>query len=287
MYATTSRYAFASLAIGFFVGCAAPALDQSAPVDDGQQSAPRKPVASVPPSSSSTALPTPSAPATTAPTSAPVACPELGINGALFCDGFESSAMSSSWTPVVDGGEVHPYYAQRAAAGAHSLQAAFDPLPAAGRAALSYSAAFASPTKPTSIAMQFSFYLPKDGYPTVLPLGGFHGTSGALTVSLNGSQHITLTDKLAGGNKTYTLGNAQLGSWQCVELQVDAKGTLDAWLGTSHLATGSLASGGSAFSAIDAAEIGLSYDEGKNPNASVVAYFDDVVVAPAAVGCLH
>lgn len=283
---TPSRYAFASLAIGFFIGCAAPAADIGGPVDTGEPPAPRH---TAPPPSGGATLPTPSAtPApAAAPASAPVACPELGINGALFCDGFEGAAMAPSWTPVVDGGEVHPFYAQRAAAGSHSLEAAFDPLPAVGRAALSYDGAFKAGTKPTSIAMQFSFYLPKDGYPTVLPLGGFHGTSGALTVSLSGSQHITLTDKLAGGNKTITLGNAQLGTWQCVELQVDSKGTLDAWLGTTHTPTGKLASGATAFSAIDAAEVGLSYDEGKNPNASVVAFFDDVVVAPTAVGCLH
>ena len=289
-----SAFSMASLSLGMMVGCAAPAVDDGANIDTSSPPAAHHDATPAPgpgPTGTPTGaqVPTMGTPATTPPPKDPATakCPELGISGAFMCDGFESSALAASWLQVVHAGNVDGFSSKRAAAGTHSLAAAFDPLPASGRAALSYHGAFAASPKAQSVAMQFSVYLPKDGYPTSLPLGGFHGASGDLTVSMSNSSQIVLSDKLAGGSKAHTLGSSALGTWQCVEILIADNGALDAWLGKTHALHGTLASGASSFNSVDAVEIGLSYVGGANPNASVVGFYDDVVVAPAAVGCLH
>ncbi len=283
-----SALSIASLSLAMVAGCAAPSVDGAEDLDTSSPPAAHRD-ATPAPAPTGSQVPTTAAPPTAPSAKDPAAakCPELGISGAFMCDGFESTALATAWLKVVVAGDVDGFSSKRAAAGTHSLAAAFAPLPSSGRAALSYHGAFAASPKPHSVAMQFSVYLPKDGYPTALPLGGFHGASGDLTVSMNNSSQIVLSDKLAGGTKLHALGASALGTWQCIEIQIADSGALDAWLGKTHALHGTLASGPSSFTSVDAVEIGLSYVGGANANASVVGFYDDVVVAPAAVGCLH
>jgi hypothetical protein len=236
--------------------------------------------------------PTPAPSASAPPSGAPgvAKCPAFGVT-AFLCDSFDP-AMSPAWMQIIEGGELHAW-TKSAASGTHSLESAFDPLPAGlGRATIAYDAPFASAPKPTSIALQFSVQLPVDGYPTTLGLGGLRvaGGDAALSVELvNAGKRLAIVDRLTGAGgagATHDLGAMQLGAWTCVELEVDANGAFRAWLGKTLATSGTLGGGAAAFASIGLAEVGLTYSAGA-ANDSIVAFYDDVVVAPAAVGCLH
>ncbi len=279
------RFAAFAAACVFVCACSgALAEPGELPAEPG---APHAPKTSSPPAPTGGSVPAPTQ--TTPPPAGDTTpkCSAFGVD-AFLCDSFDPQ-MSSAWVQVLTGGELHAW-TKNAASGTHALESAFDPLPAGvGRATLVYDAPFAPSPRPSKVAMQFTVQLPVDGYPTTLSLGGLRASSGADALSLalvGGGKRYALVDKLAGASTTHDLGAAQLGTWQCLELEVDATGAFRAWMGKTLAASGALAMGAAAFSKLQLAEVGLTYDAGAS-NDSIVSYYDDVVIAPAAVGCLH
>ena len=129
------------------------------------------------------------------------------------------------------------------------------------------------------LAFQLNVYIPADAWTAAdttafAALRSATGPIGELQFKPNGNgSNGDLV--LANASGTVNLGPVSVGNWSCVELEANG-GTLTAFRGA--IKKGSLPIAAPPV----AAEIGISTALGGK-----VFYFDDVVLAPAAVGCLR
>ena len=212
---------------------------------------------------------------------------------AFFCDGFEAVTIDAQWmkllspsTPpaVVDIWKTsqHP---GGAVAGAQSMVSAFDPTLPSGSGNTA-KVRYARPAGAGALSLQFSIYVDSDAWNTsdAVPIGGLRaaGASAAVLYFVaNGGGSTGRIEVRVPGSAAVALGAANIGHFACYEVAYDGVGTVSAWAGSTLKGTAPLSM------AVDAADVGLEWSLGPNASASKHMEFDDVVIAPAPVGCLH
>jgi hypothetical protein len=203
----------------------------------------------------------------------------------FFCDGFESAALSPTWQQVL----VPATHAKLlpepgiAVAGAQGLRAGFSPIPESGEAGL----LFERPGGAGPISLQVSFYLDNDAWGPNQPAPLFGLRAGIdltavvtfISSGVGGGGSMEL--RVLGG-PTIPIGPASVNAWVCYEVVYN---------GTNVTIYQGMTSKGSApvTTAIDSAEIGMGWPLGNGPNdnAAKVVHYDDVVISPGRIGCLH
>lgn len=203
---------------------------------------------------------------------------------AFYCDGFEGATIGAPWTKLLQPGTPPSEVAistSKHVAGAQSMISAFDTLPASGTAKLRY----ARPGGAGALSIQFSVYVDSDawGAGDDMPLGGLRAAGAAAAVVYfvpSGSGSAGQIELRVAGRMPISLGAATINGFACYEVGYDGA-TVSAYAGATLKGTAALAM------AVDAADVGLEWSHGANAGAGKNMEFDDVVIAPAPVGCLH
>lgn len=260
--------------------CASPTAGPST-VSDDDTAPPARPTASAPKATASKSAPKASA-STAANATKPAPTTESGcspdLQGAVFCDSFESPSLDARWSGLHFGGGDTMLDDSRAAAGQKSLRAGFGVMPTFGLAQLEI--APAAIVKAPRAALRFRVFLPEDGYPEMLPLAGLSDLGGeaGISLALHESKGIVAMDVANGA--AIAGAPVQLGTWACVAISVDRSNGAVVLDVDGTTSAGAVASGN-----VDRVHLGLSYEDGRNENASVAAWFDDVAVATAPLAC--
>jgi len=203
---------------------------------------------------------------------------------AWACEGFEEpSAPSAPLTVQISNGVV-TRVTNRAVAGVASLRSTFAPIPAQGKAQV----AFQKPAGAPGMALQLSVYIDDDAHDIGQDIVLARLSGGTTNVRLyfvpaaNGHL-LEVRTKSAAGEATHSLGPAPKNAWACIEIEADAKSDLKIWRGGEVRAAFRMEGAPT----LARAEVGMEWTHGANANASKAFWFDDIVVAPKAVGCLH
>jgi hypothetical protein len=203
----------------------------------------------------------------------------------FFCDGFEGVNPSSSWKPLrrPDArAELFVAFSPKLA-GAQSLRAGFSTLPPGGDAKLE----FKRPGGAGPLSLQVSIYITSDTDWTagqavpLFELRSFTAEAVAVgTFIANGGGPNGKIELRVPGSLSLDLGPANIGNWACYEIAYD---------GTYVTGFAGAANKGSVNgrAATDHVQIGMEWNYGENNGAGKHVYFDDVVIAPAPIGCLH
>ena len=211
-------------------------------------------------------------------------CPTSAALTPWLCDDFEGAAPDARWTVDSAGGNVRIKADAHALHGAGSLATSFGTLPAGvGRAALVLPRP--ASMRSTAFGMRFDVRVPDDGYPSRLALGGLR-RAGVLAMAIelaDGGHRLAVHDRSTGRSANVTLASLTFEAITCVSIEVDAAAavvTVSAGGGKAPVTLAVPAS-----SPFDGVEVGLTYDEGQNPNASIGLRFDDVVVGSGVRPC--
>jgi hypothetical protein len=208
----------------------------------------------------------------------------LGVQrNAFFCDGFEGTTLDTQWQQIVlpsappaDLGTT----TLRKISGARSFYSGFSTLPNGGTARIRW----ARPgSGPLSLQLTFFFFDDAWGASDVVPLASIRvgGANAATliwkhTTNANGNVEIHVD-----GQADVTLGPMKVNDWTCFEIY--AEGTnVRSWAGATEKFP-SLPLAGMA----DGAELGFQWLYGPDAVNSKYLGVDDVVLAPAPIGCLH
>jgi hypothetical protein len=233
-------------------------------------------------------------PTTGAPLPAPQSDAGTGTTGipcfgksidAWVCEGFEATSAPTPPLSLQISNGVVARVENRAIAGAASLRATLDPIPETGKAQI----AFQKPTSAAAgLAVQVSVYVDDDahdvGEDIVLASlsGGATRARLHFVPTLRGNV-LELRTKTALGEGIHGLGPAPKNGWACIEIEMDPKSDLRVWRGAERKVSVRL----DGATELTRAEVGIDWTHGANPNASKQFWFDDVVIAPRAIGCLH
>ncbi len=204
---------------------------------------------------------------------------------AWACEGFEG--MDSPLPPFVVAAEKGSVgrATNRALGGAASLRTTFDPLPATGKAQV----VFEKPNStPSGMSLQVSVYVEDDAHDLGDDIVLATLSGGTTRVRLHFvptalGNVLEVRTKTAANATTYTLGQAPKNGWACIEMELDAEGDLQVWRGKDAKVNVRLGDA----SPVSRAEVGIEWTHGANANASKQFWFDDVIVGPHSVGCLH
>jgi hypothetical protein len=212
---------------------------------------------------------------------AAVPCPPGAAKLPWLCDGFEAAALDAAWSTRIQGGAVGPK--KGGASGAASLGAGFATLPSGrGTAAVAYVPSASAVA--AGAGLRFAVRVPNDGYPQRLGIGALRGVaSDAFVLELDGGVHVVLRDT-AGMGSVVSVGDLAFDTWTCVSIELDAGGkTVTATMpGVSREMAIDAARAGASIGSV---EVGLTYDEGANANASIGLGFDDVVIGRGLTAC--
>jgi hypothetical protein len=202
---------------------------------------------------------------------------------AFFCDGFEAPALSNAWQQVLvpaDRAKLLPEPGI-ALAGTQGLRAGFSPIPASGEAGLIYK----RPGGAGPLSLQVSFYLDNDAWGAGQPAPLFGLRAGAdLTaivyfiasgVAGGGSMELRVL-----GGPTIPIGPAAVSAWACYEVVYDGANVI-IYAGSTSKGSAPVAA------AIDSAEIGMGWGNGANDLAAKVVHYDDALISPGRIGCIH
>lgn len=199
--------------------------------------------------------------------------------GTIFFDSFEGATLDAAWIPVVVHGGVG-INTTRAWGGKQSLGVGFGSLPSKGEAKVELrDPAIAAASR---VTLRLHVMMPADGYPDRVPLGGLFDTQGdGLGLVVDHTSQLKLEERVGGSVRALATTAFAVDRWTCIALGVDrtSGGVTLAVEDASQAATTSLSS------TVDRASMGMTYDGGANPNASVGVYFDDVTIASELVGC--
>ncbi len=197
----------------------------------------------------------------------------------LLCDSFESGALSPMWRKSFVNGDAHVVARPAGTPDRFFGRAAFDPIPATGKALLGIDN---MPIGKRSI--RFTLDVPDDSYPGAgMPIAGIvDGDDGVQILLVPSGSNLTLVAKDTRGGTPTSAVQISKSTPTCVELEIDTTGSLKLWKGTALL-TGTVTT--TTANNSRSAEIGLRWSFGANPGASVITNFDDVIVATGAVGC--
>ncbi len=202
---------------------------------------------------------------------------------AFYCDGFEAP-IGAPWQSILLPG--HPpanvTTTARHVAGVQGITSAFFPLPSGtGAAKLRY----LRPGGVGPLSLQLSIYVDNDAWAPgdAVSIGGLRA-SGAAAAELyfvasgtNGGGRIELR---VTGSSTINLGSIAADQFRCFEIGWDGA-TVTAFAGATNKGSAPLGV------AVDSAEVGMEYSLGANANAGKNMEYDDAVIAPAPIGCLH
>ena len=201
-------------------------------------------------------------------------CPPGAATLPWLCDGFEAVALDAAWSPKIQGGTVGRR--SGGATGAGSLGAGFVTLPGGhGQAALSY--APKGNAAGAGAGVRFAVRVPKGSYPPRLGIGALRGAgAAAFVLELDAGVHVVVRDTVGMG-ALVSVGDLAFDAWTTVSIELDvASKTVTA---TMPGATRTLSLDPTrASAAVEAIEVGLSYDGGADPSESIMLGFDDVVI---------
>ncbi len=216
--------------------------------------------------------------------SGPTGIPCLGAQlDAFFCDGFESTALSPAWTPILIGnGATFATTTQYFAQGARGGLSRFSPMPDNGTARL----AWKRPGGSGPIAFQFALYVMSDPWSVGqdVPVAALRGGANAVQVyfvpdgnDANGT--LQLRFQIGPATPAFSLGASKLNAWQCIELVHDGA-NLTTYVGSALAGTAPVPV------AFDTAEIGFDWPYTGNPGAAKAFAYDNVAIGPARLGCV-
>ena len=276
--------AFAVVAVALLVSCNAVLglrdIEEGATAPDG---------GSTPPSGNDAAADSPSD-ATLAERDALVEAGPSGAcaayPGALLCDDFESGGFDPRWQLIQQGTAFAKVVKRNGAVdgGANQREGyfGFSPIPDVGVSAIAF------PLANGRRSLRFEVNVPLNGWP---PSGV--GIAGMLDADQKGLRVVaeqlgTAPWKFVvrsgdgdGGALVTEIGYVVAGQWTCLEIEVQANGTLRAWQGTA-LSVGTVSP--TLATTPLRAEVGMMWSSIGNPGSKYVE-FDNVVVGTGMVGC--
>jgi hypothetical protein len=200
---------------------------------------------------------------------------------AFFCDGFEGAALSSSWV-TEKAGESYTEFGQKeatdAVAGAHRGYAH------TGNSGGPFTAkaTWMRPGGPGALAFQLNVRFPPDSWTandtiTVAAFTTSEGKRVEVQFTADNVYYSSGALKVTFEGATLPLGTIENDLWQCIELVADGSAVF-AYRGTNQVSS-SLKNVGP----VTTAELGIP----STPLATKDILYDDIVLAPARVGCLH
>jgi hypothetical protein len=131
--------------------------------------------------------------------------------------------------------------------------------------------------------MRFQLFLPRDAYPSKLPLGGLYDQYGrGVRLALDANANLVAEDVRPdpGGIQPIASLPFAVGRWACVVVSYDRAD------GAVSLRTDTVIGFGTTSNdAIDRADLGLTYLDGANDKASIAGWYDDVAISATDLAC--
>jgi hypothetical protein len=197
---------------------------------------------------------------------------------AYYCDDFNGPTLAPAWQAITTAAESSVGTATRSSVPGRLLATGFNGLPTTGESKVR----FLHPTPGGGpVALRFSFYLEDDSYPQEKP----HKVASLKTAGVAEASVVFVATDGNGNGKlelrfegtTLDLGATIKSTLVCYQLVFDGQ-RVRAFRGNDD--RGSAAMG----TPVTAVELGMEWSHGTG-GSSVFFYYDDVIIAPAAVSC--